>query len=256
MALRLIQVGLGEHGIWVGKEHVLAVEEFTYSGLVDVDPKRFPSAAEAFQVPIDLCYSDYREAFASVSADAAYIAAASPFHYEICKSALEHGLHVLVEKPFVTDLCQAQELVGLAKQRHLNIMIDQNYRWNENVLTLKHAIDSKVFGEVMFVDSKFFLFHEGKIYQHQMKDYMLLEMAVHHIDMMRFLFGSNVQSVTGNTWNVHGSKYVGDPNVTAVYELDCGFPVFYLGSLLSHGLRTPWEGNWRIQCQNGSIHLR
>src|SRR5262249_4224359 len=77
----------------------------------------------------------------------------------------------------------------------------------------------------------------------------------HHVDMIRFLLGGNIKSVLGRTWNVPGHDYAGDPNVHAHFEMENGVPVFYLGSLMSAGYTSPWEGSWRIQCERGSIHL-
>jgi hypothetical protein len=43
--------------------------------------------------------------------------------------------------------------------------------------------------------------------------------------------------------------------VQAAYELTSGVKVFYTASFAAKGELTPWEGIWRIQCANGSIHL-
>lgn len=255
MTLRLIQVGLGAMGIFVGNTFIKPSVNFSFVGIVDINPEQLKIASGEYGLSAENCYTDYRQAFEEIAADAVYISAASPFHFEICKCALEHNLHVLVEKPFVTDIQQAQYLVELAERQHLKLMVNQNYRWNETVLSLKDAMDRKVFGEPLFVNANFFYFHEGKQYQREMEDYMLLEMAVHHIDMARFLFNENVRTVSGKTWNTSGSGYTGDPNVHAAYEMDSGLQVFYVGSLITKGLTSPWEGNWRISCEHGSIHL-
>ncbi|RLQ94026.1 Gfo/Idh/MocA family protein [Falsibacillus albus] len=253
--MKLIQVGLGAHGKWVGSQFVIPSTDFEYAGLVDADPKCLKEAAELLEVPKDLLYTEYHKGFKDLQADAVLIEAASHVHYEICKEALNNNLHVLIEKPFTLHINEALELVELAAQKNMKIMVNQNYRCNSNVLTLKKAIQDGNLGQPLFVNSQFYYHHVGKPYQREMKDYMLLEMAVHHIDMMRFLFECNVASVQGKTWNSPESGYQGDPNVHAVYEMETGIPIFYLGSLLSKGNETPWEGIWRIQCQEGSIHL-
>lgn len=255
MKLKLIQVGLGAHGRGVGSHFVVPSADFEYAGLVDIDPNCLREAAEVFVVPKSLLYTDYKQAFQQLQADAVLISAVSPVHYEICKAALDHNLHVLIEKPFVLNMDEALELVELASQKNLRIMINQNYRYNSTVLTLKQVIQDGSLGKPEFVNSQFYYDHTGKPYQREMEDYMLLEMAVHHIDMMRFLFDCNVVSVQGKTWNMPESGYKGEPNVHAVYEMESGIPVFYLGSLISKGYETPWEGIWRIQCEEGSIHL-
>ncbi|MFP5115396.1 Gfo/Idh/MocA family protein [Bacillaceae bacterium C204] len=255
MKLKLIQVGLGAHGTNVGKHFVLSSQDFEYVGLVDIDEKRLEECAKLFDVPKECCYSHYQEAFQNLQADAILITAISPAHYDICKAALLHGLHVLLEKPFVLNMNDAIKLVELGISRKKHIMINQNYRFFHTVQLVKKALQQKIFGNPLFVNAQFYFNHQGKPYQMVMHDYMLLEMAVHHIDMIRFLFDSNIENVRGKTWNLTESGYKGDPNVSAIYELDTGLPVFYFGSLLAKGLATPWEGTWRIQCEEGSIHL-
>jgi predicted dehydrogenase len=255
MKLKMIQVGLGAHGRGVGSHFVIPSADFEYAGLVDIDPNCLREAAELYEVQKSLLYTDYKQAFQKLQADAVLISAVSPVHYEICKAALNHKLHVLIEKPFVINMDEALELVELASQKNLKIMVSQNYRYHTNVLTLNHVIQEGSLGKPVFVNSQFYYNHTGKPYQREMKDYMLLEMAVHHIDMMRFLFKCNAVSVQGKTWNIPENGYKGDPNVHAILEMEAGIPVFYLGSLMSKGTETPWEGMWRIQCEEGSIHL-
>lgn len=62
-------------------------------------------------------YTDIEEFYASV--DAVYIASPHETHYSYIKSALEHGKHVLCEKPMVLRKNQAEELFPYAKERNL-----------------------------------------------------------------------------------------------------------------------------------------
>src|SRR4051794_36102469 len=104
MPLKLIQVGLGAHGRGVGAHYVVPSPDFDYAGLVDIDRaalQNFVNQNKLLKTPI---YSDFREAFRELDADAALVTAASPVHFEICRAALENGLHLLVEKPFVLSI--------------------------------------------------------------------------------------------------------------------------------------------------------
>ncbi|SEN08362.1 Gfo/Idh/MocA family protein [Paenibacillus sp. OV219] len=253
MTLRIIQVGLGMHGFGVAQAFVKQSQGFEYAGVVEINPARLKECAATLGVAEEHCFTDYKEAFAALTADAVFVTAASPYHYAICKAALEQGLHVLVEKPFVLDIKEGCELVDLAKEKQLILMVSQNYRYQNHVLSLKSAIGEV--GKPLFVQAQFFYDHFGKDYQQVMDNFMLLEMAVHHIDMIRYLFDTNIRTVSGKTWNIEGSMYNGHPNVQAGMQLDNGMPVFYLGSLVSKGLSSPWEGEWRVQCQDGSVHL-
>ena len=48
-------------------------------------------------------------------------------HYELAKAALENGKHVFVEKPFTSNVAQGEELIDLAIQKNLRIMVDHTF---------------------------------------------------------------------------------------------------------------------------------
>ncbi|WP_374019134.1 Gfo/Idh/MocA family oxidoreductase [Paenibacillus thiaminolyticus] len=256
MKYKIIQAGLGAHGYGIAQNVIMPSTDFSLVGLVDIDPDRLKQGAAEFQLPETSCYSSYEKAFQECEADAVFVAVISPLHYDICKCAMEHSLHVLVEKPFTVTLEEAKEIVSIADQRHLKIMVNQNYRYLPNVMALKNAIDQEIVGKPQFAVGEFYYMHDGKPYQREMDRYMLMEMAVHHIDMIRYMFDSNVDNLMGKTWNVRDSGYAGEPNAHAMLELENGLPVFYTGSLLAKGMGSPsWEGCWRVQCKQGSLHL-
>jgi predicted dehydrogenase len=255
MSLKLIQVGLGAHGGGVGSTYLIPSPDFKYAGLVDLNASVLKEYSEEFGLPERMLYTDYKQAFRESDADAVFISAVSPVHYEMAKEALKHDLHVLIEKPFVLCVDQAEELVRMADVAKRSLMINQNYRYFTTVLTLKHAIQNSGLGNLQFIKAEFLCEHDGKGYQREMEDYMLLEMSVHHVDMIRFLSESNIASVWGHTWNYPNSGYKGDPNVNAVYKTESGIPVFYTGSLLAPGMPMPWEGAWRFQFEKGAVYL-
>lgn len=255
MSLKIIQVGLGAHGRGVGRHFILPSADFQYAGLVDLNRAALEDFAGELGLSGELLDTDYKHSFATKEADAVFISAMSPVHYEIAKEALERNLHVLIEKPFVLSAEHAEELVRLAEEKQRILMINQNYRFISHVVTFKQAIDRSSFGPMRFVNAEFFVKHDGKGYQREMDHYILMEMSVHHVDMIRFLLDSNIVSVWGRTWNFPESGYKGDPNVHAVYQTERGVPFFYTSSLLASGPRIPWEGKWRIQFDQGVIYL-
>lgn len=73
-------------------------------------------SAERFAEKWDInAYTDLEEFYAGV--DMIYIASPHESHYSYIKSALEHGKHVLCEKPMVLKKEQAEELFALAKEQ-------------------------------------------------------------------------------------------------------------------------------------------
>lgn len=65
-------------------------------------------------------YQDPEEFFAAI--DAVYIASPHETHYGYIKSALEHGKHVLCEKPMVLEKSQAEEAFSYAKRKKLVLL--------------------------------------------------------------------------------------------------------------------------------------
>lgn len=255
MSLRLIQVGLGHHGRGVGHHYVMKSPDFKYAGLVDLDRASMEGFATEHSISDKLLYTDYHEAFRELAADAVLIEAASPIHYDVCRAALNNGLHVLVEKPFTLSMDHARELVRIADEKKLNIMVNQNYRYYSSVLTFKHTMRNSAFGKPLFINAQFYYDHDGKPYQRKMEDYILFEMSIHHVDMIRFLTDSNIVSVRGTTWNDPESGYAGDPHVQAFFRTASGIPVTYLASLRAKGIPIPWEGVWSIHYEQGAIYL-
>lgn len=69
-------------------------------------------------------------------------------HYEQTKAALEHGKHVLVEKPFVPDRKQAEELFELSERLGKKIFVYQNRRWDSDFVAVKSVIESGRLGKL------------------------------------------------------------------------------------------------------------
>ncbi|MEK0316830.1 Gfo/Idh/MocA family protein [Cohnella sp. 56] len=255
MRLKLLQAGLGGHGRNVGSQFVAASPDFEYAGLIDPDPAALQAFASRHGISERRLYRRHEDALRETGADALLVTAASPVHFELCRAALEHGLHVLVEKPFTLTLQDAAELVRLAKERGLRLMVNQNYRYFSVVRGLRAALDDPSLGALRHAHAHFFFDHDGKPYQRQMDNYILMEMSVHHVDMIRYLLEDDIASVRGRTWNAAGSGYAGDPNVEAVYETKRGVPVFYASSLVAAGAADPWEGRWKFRFDRGAVYL-
>lgn len=76
-------------------------------------------------------------------------------HFEIARKALEHGKHVVVEKPFVLDSREGYELIRIAKEKGLKIFPYQNRRFDNEFLTAKMLRDEGKLGNVYHFESTF-----------------------------------------------------------------------------------------------------
>ena len=83
------------------------------------------------------------------------IASPNASHAPLAHTALAHGKHVVVDKPFALDLAEAREIVAHAAQARRIVSVFQNRRWDADFLTLNSLIDSGELGEISEFHSHF-----------------------------------------------------------------------------------------------------
>ena len=183
-------------------------------------------------------------------ADAILVTTQSPAHAEVIRDGLTRGYHVIVEKPFVTSMADAEALVDLAVSKKLTLMVSQNYRYFPGAKMLRAIVDDGRYGAVAAVHCGFWCDWAGKPYQHGMRHVMGLEMAVHHFDMARAMFAAEPVGGFVREWQQAGSQYAQGGAIEALFEMaspKAKFPFTYTGSLVGKAPRTPWPGVWRIE---------
>ncbi len=188
--------------------------------------------------------------------EAAIITAFSPAHAEAVEQSLAHNYHVLVEKPFVTNRADAERLVQLAEQKKRKLMVSQNYRFFPGPLAVRKIVENKSMGEIHSVIGQFWCDWPGKPYQHAMEHVMGLEMAIHHFDLVRFMFGANARQGNLSEWNPKGSQYRSGGAVEGLFLMQSpikDFSFLYSGSLVSKLPSTPWAGFWRFEFDDGTL---
>jgi predicted dehydrogenase len=117
-------------------------------------------------------------------------------HYPAARAALLAGKHVLVEKPFAVTMAQCRELVQLAAERGLTLMVAQMQRYNATYRALKRLIDDGSLGRIHHarIDAIQNL-HDYTEPPHWLYDGRqaggggVISVAVHRIDLLRYLLG-------------------------------------------------------------------
>lgn len=76
-------------------------------------------------------------------------------HVELAGAALDHGLHVVVDKPFVPTAVDGEALVARARAAGRLLTVFQNRRWDADFLTVKRLVEDGELGEVHVFESRF-----------------------------------------------------------------------------------------------------
>jgi len=123
-------------------EKLAALRGVKLVAVVDADAARAAAlAAKVGSTPL----TDYRGIFGR--ADAAVIAVPTDRHHAVARDCLEHGLHLLIEKPIATTLGEADELIALADKKHLVLQSGHVERYNKAFRALITRMERPVFVE-------------------------------------------------------------------------------------------------------------
>jgi predicted dehydrogenase len=202
-------------------------------------------------------YGVLEEALASVDCDAVLVASPPGTHYVVAKAALEAGKHVLCEKPLATNLQDAFDLVETADRAERVLMVSQNYRYNAPFRAVQRLLMEDELGELASIeiscrrDTRMLFAPDDFMYS--MRHPYVLDMSIHHFDLIRAATGREVSSVYAHSWRVPDSPFVHHPAVAAILDLEAGVPVIYQGDWATHEPETSWNGEWEIVGEAGRI---
>ena len=174
-------------------------------------------------------------------------------HMSVALTALQHGCHVLGEKPLADSMENARRVVDAAQRAGKIHAVIQNRRYDPNIRRLSAFLASGEIGRITTVNSDFYIgAHFGGFRDH-MRHVLLLDMAIHTFDAARLITGADASAVYCHEWNPPGSWYDQDAAAVAIFEMTHGINFTYRGSWCAEGLNTTWESDWRIVGAQGSV---
>jgi predicted dehydrogenase len=250
--MRVIQAGVGGFGgSWLYA--IRECDGFHHVALVDPDQAALDSAGVIVGVPPERRFRHIEDALASVEADGLVDVTPAPCHEYTSISAMKAGLHVLVEKPLSDTMASAQAMVRAARKVDRVLMVTQQYRYQDQPRCLRGMIADGVIGQIDHVVVEFQIQGLLQGWRRHMRHPFLMDMAVHHFDMMRYLLGQNAVCVTAQTWNPPFSNTDGDMSAFAWVEFERGARVNYTGTFAAPGQDTGWNGRWVLTGSRGSL---
>src|ERR1700675_3591615 len=142
----MIKVCCIGYGFWGPNivRNLRALESCQVVGICDQTPaarKRIEAANPGIPV-----HSEASELIKSPDVDAIAVVTPVWTHYELAKAALENGKHVFVEKPFTSTTAQGEELINLAVQKNLQIMVDHTFLFTGAVRKIRELVDKGALG--------------------------------------------------------------------------------------------------------------
>lgn len=157
------------------------------------------SKAEAFKEKWNFkkAYASYEELVSDPEVELIYVASPHSHHYEHAKLCLEHGKHVLVEKAFTVNTSQAEELIGLAKEKGVLLTEAIWTRYMPSRKMMNDLLDCGAIGHVtsMTANLGYPLMNVPRLVRPELAGGALLDLGVYSITMALMLFHEEITDV-------------------------------------------------------------
>jgi predicted dehydrogenase len=207
----MLKFGVIGYGYWGPNivRNLRGLEGCQLVGICDQSPaarKRIQAAHPG--VPVS---SDSRELISSPDVDAIAVITPVWTHYELAKAALENGKHVFVEKPFTANVAQAEELINLAEQKNLQIMVDHTFLFTGAVRKIQQLLAEGALGKLYYYDST--RVNLG-LFQHDCN--VIWDLAPHDLSIMNYLLGKDAEAIVA-TGQTHLNGYADIAFITAYF---------------------------------------
>ena len=253
MPVRVGVVGLGGVADRIHLPACSAVSEITVAAAADPVAETRAKMAKKFK--INETYKSFDEMLAKGNLDFIIVGTPPGSHFEICKKALDAGVHVFCEKPFMPSVEEADKIVALAKKKNLLLRVNNQYRYMSYYAETKRRIDAGEFGRPFYIQAWQQMFHPpGKEtnWRSGLKQYVLFEFGTHALDLACFFFDALPTSI-----NAFTPKARPEFDADVLVQATLRFPDERLGAFsfnrVSHAPEKYLE--MRIDCEKASLRI-
>ncbi len=216
--MRIAVVGLGNAGY---KLHLPALAGLTgvqTVGAMDLDSGRRDRAAERFHVPV---FEDFDTMLATARPDVVLVGTPPATHAGYCFRSLAAGAHVICEKPFVSSLAEAGQVLEAALRAGRRVALNHEFREMPIFRAVRDAAASGATGDLVFAQ----LWQLMDLppwaepgWRGQMLQRTLYEAGFHLVDFLMALFGERPVAV--QAWTSTCGVREGDTDAVALVTLE------------------------------------
>jgi len=199
MTLKTAVIGVGS----MGKNHARIYWELPNADLVgvaDFDKDTADSIANKYGTK---AYYDYKVLLDEAKPDAVTLAVPTIYHRDIALEIIDRGIPLLIEKPISFTIEEGQSIIDAAKKKNVKLMIGHIERFNPAIITLKEHISQGKLGRIFQMDA-----HRQGPFPARIADVgVVVDLAVHDLDVMRFVSQKEIIRVYAETEKHIHSKY-------------------------------------------------
>lgn len=255
-SMRAAVMGLGG----IGRAHLRALQATPgaeIAAVCDSQKSLLKTVGDEFEV--EKRYVDFKNMLDREQLDTVSVATPNSAHAGPTIAALDHGVHVLVEKPMARTYSEAKQMVDAAERNDRVLQVVFNHRYRPDVQVLKQFIDDGGVGDIYHAKSRW-LRRAGIpgrsgswfINKEESGGGPLIDLGVHMLDMALYLLGEpEVEAVSGATYNKLGQRFSERRfGPDAVYEVE-DFSTAFIRLAGGHTLEL--EASWATYRETGEL---
>lgn len=234
-----------ENSNWLGwVELIKRSKNFDLVAAQDVSKDSIKRIVDRGYLCTTQTYRDIDLMLKEVRCDAILISNPAEYHADTIAKAIDYGIHILVEKPFVNDLTTGRRLVELIEKKGNIGAVIQNWRSKDVGRLLRETIQSGLIGRVGYIMFRYIRNRENPNYPpYLFKELypLLYAMGIHHLDLFKYILRDEYESVSGCSFKPPWSLYESDTGLSLFLKTRNGVSIMYSGSISSMNNVLPQE---------------
>lgn len=253
--MKVVQIGAGQFGQnWI-LNILKGFEGLELAGIVDSNREALNQIMTLGNYDSSKLFMTVEEAVEICRPDFIINVTSPSVHKEVNMRCIEYAIPVLCEKPIAATWEDAAEMLEYCRHKKVPLMIAENYRYNGVMRKMRSLLDQGGIGRINSVHIDFFRQHpEFTNYHKDLEFPLLMDVSIHHLDMLRYLTGVEAVSISARTWTPVWSWYKDRYSDAELFiEMENNIRVSYSGSLAGFKDATDWFGNWRFEGEFGVL---
>ena len=247
--MRAVLAGAGALGPYWARE-LTESPDTEIVGWVDLEPSRVEAAAADLGVKVP-AGRELEPMLREHEPDIVVNVTPPAAHHAVALAALEHGAHVLTEKPLATSMAEAHEMIAAADRAGKLLMVSQNRRYLPELQAYRDEVAA--LGTLSSLTCEFHRNHRDAAaeFLFAFPQPLLLDMAIHLFDAARALSGDDPLSVYCDSYSPPWSWYAGPAAAAAVFRMSGDLRFSFVGNWAAPRDETSWTGWWRAIGEGG-----
>ena len=165
--------------------------------------------ADKYNIP--KAFGSYKELLECKEIDVVYIATPHTSHCELSIMAMEHGKHVLCEKPMGINRVEVEKMIVAAQQNKVFLMEALWSRFNPSILKVKQLVETGDIGPLAYLQADFAFYamdrdFKGRVLNPELAGGSLLDIGIYPIFLAYLLLGKPDQILSTSSFHDNGTE--------------------------------------------------